>query len=443
MTDSNPKSETRSPKSTLQAPKGTRDFYPKDCAWRQYIIDAWRRVSIRNGFEQVDGPIFELLDLYKVKSGEGIVSELFHFQDRGERDLAIRPEFTPTLARMVAAQANSLPKPIKWFCTPNLCRAEKPQRGRLREFWQWNADVLGSELAVADAEVIFVAIDFLQEMGLSPQQVRVKISHRQTVRHILTKLGVVEEKMDDAFALLDRRDKIEPIEFTKGAAQLGLDPDRVGRFDQICRMKYQAGNLDSMRETIGIGDELRDIEALDNELRAFGISEWCEYDLGIVRGLAYYTGTVFELHERTGVERAMAGGGRYDKLIEMFNGPATPAVGFGMGDVVLSNVLMDKGLMPEDVSPRPDAFIFGATDLGATKVAALTAQLRRAGLHARFTYKTSRNTGKLLKDASTARARYAVILDDGVAGGVVKLKNMTTQEQLEVAVAELAGKLRI
>jgi len=220
---SNPPSEIRNPRSTLQSPKGTRDFYPKDCAWRNHIVDAWRRVSVRNGFEQVDGPIFELLDLYKVKSGEGIVSELFHFQDRGERELAIRPEFTPTLARMVAAQANALPKPIKWFCTPNLCRAEKPQRGRLREFWQWNADVMGSELAVADAEVIFVAIDFLAEMGLTPQQVRVKISHRQTVRHILGKLGVSDEKMDDAFALLDRRDKVDAHEFGKGTAALGLD----------------------------------------------------------------------------------------------------------------------------------------------------------------------------------------------------------------------------
>ena len=141
----------------IQAPKGTRDFYPKQMAWRNYILDAWRRVSIRNGFEQVDGPIFESLDLYKVKSGEGIVNELFHFEDRGHRQLALRPEFTPTLARMVAAQANSLPKPIKWFCTPNLCRAERPQRGRLREFFQWNVDILGCEDAIADGECILVA----------------------------------------------------------------------------------------------------------------------------------------------------------------------------------------------------------------------------------------------------------------------------------------------
>lgn len=186
-------------------------------AWRNYLVDAWRRVSIRNGFERVEGPIFESLDLYKVKSGDGIVSELFHFEDRGGRELAIRPEFTPTLARMVAAKANSLPKPIKWFCTPNLCRAERPQRGRLREFLQWNVDILGSDSVVADAESVLVAVDLLQELGLGADHVRVKISHRQTVRHILTKMGVTEDQMNSAFDLLDRRAKIDQEEFEKAA----------------------------------------------------------------------------------------------------------------------------------------------------------------------------------------------------------------------------------
>ncbi len=406
-------------------------------AWRNYLSDAWRRVSIRNGFDQVDGPIFELLDLYKVKSGEGIVSELFHFMDRGERELAIRPEFTPTLARMVASQANALPKPIKWFTIPNLCRAEKPQRGRLREFIQWNVDVLGSDAAVADAETIFVAVDFLAEMGLGPDHVRVKISHRQTVRHILAKLGVSDERMNAAFELLDRRDKIEPEQFTKGIADLGLDEHSVERFDQICRMKYKIGSLGPLREQLGIGDELAEIESLDEQLRAFGLADWCEYDLGIVRGLAYYTGTVYELHEISGVERALAGGGRYDKLIEMFNGPPTPAVGFGMGDVVLSNVLIDKGLMPDDVSPKPDVFVIAVTDQGAAALGATTAMLRRAGLHVRFSYKETRKFAKLMKEASNSGAKWAVILDDQIANKVVGLKNLATSEQVEVKLEEL------
>ena len=425
----------------FQAPKGTRDYYPKQMAWRNHLLDTWRRVSIRNGFEQVDGPIFELLDLYKVKSGEGLVGELFHFEDRGGRELAIRPEFTPTLARMVAEQANALAKPIKWFATSNFCRAERPQRGRLREFWQWNVDILGLDSALADAECIFVAIDLFRELGLGADQVRVKISHRETVRHILSKMGVPDDKMLAAFDLLDRRDKLEADQFAKGAAELGLDSQTVARFDQTCRLKYPAGNLNLLRQQIGIQQNLRNLEALDEQLRGFGITDWCEYDLGIVRGLAYYTGTVFEIHESTGLERAIVGGGRYDQLIELFGGPKMPAIGFGMGDVVLSNVLMDKGLMPDDVSPRPDAFVIAATDAGAARTAQLAARLRSGGLHVRFSYKTTRNVAKLLKEADAARARYAVILDDKIERNLADLKDFSTGEQTELPITQLAGQI--
>ncbi len=426
----------------FQAPKGTRDFYPKEMAWRNYLLDAWRRVSIRNGFEQVDGPIFESLDLYKVKSGEGIVSELFHFQDRGGRELAFRPEFTPTLARMVAAQAHALPKPIKWFCTPNLCRAERPQRGRLREHWQWNVDLLGLDSPVADAEVIGTAVDFLHEMGLRPEHVRIKISHRDVVRRLLARLGVPDRKMLDAFNLLDRRDKMEPKVFIKAAAELGLDEPRVERFEQMCRRKYPVGDVDHLRRSVGIDQPMTDLEALDAQLRGFDLAEWCEYDLGIVRGLAYYTGTVFEVHEATGVERAIAGGGRYDQLIELFGGPRTPAVGFGMGDVVISLVLADKGLLPEDVSPRPDLYVVAVSETGAAAMGGVVANLRRRGLHTRFAYKATRNVGRLLKDANNAHARYALILDDAVEQGSAQLKDLDSGEQTEVALSHIADQLR-
>ncbi len=419
----------------FQAPKGTRDFYPQDCALRNYLVDAWRRVSIRNGFEQVDGPIFESLDLYKAKSGEGIVSELFHFEDRGERHLAIRPEFTPTLAHMAAQQANALPRPIKWFCVPNLCRAEKPQRGRLREFWQWNVDILGSDQPVADAECIFTAVDLLAELGLTPQHVRIKISHRQTVRHILAKLGVPDDKMLDAFDLLDRRDKMEESDFKQAAQKLGLDEYRVLRFQETCRRKYPAGDLEHMKRSIGMNEHLADLEALDRQLRAFNIAPWCEYDLGIVRGLAYYTGTVFEIHETSGALRAMAGGGRYDQLVEIFGGPPTPAVGLGMGDVVIADVLRDKELLPENVLPRPDVFVIALTDKAGEQMTGIAADLRRKGVHARFSYNATRNLGKLLKDADTARARYALILDDKLAQGQAGLKDLAAGTQMDVALA--------
>ena len=392
----------------IQPPKGTRDLYPAEMAWHQHLMDIWRRVSIRNGFEQVDGPIFETLDLYKVKSGEGIVSELFSFRrTNGKTDFAIRPEFTPTLARMVAQQAHSLPKPIKWFCTPNFCRAERPQRGRLREFWQWNVDLLGLDTPAADAEVIFTLVDFLAECRLTSEQVKVKISHRDVVSEILGKLGVPPEKRVDAFNLLDARDKMAPEEFTKAAGSLGMDESKVERFEQVCRRKYPAGDLPHLARSLAMDEPPADLAALDAELSAFGIADWCEYDLGIVRGLAYYTGTVFEVHETTGVERAIAGGGRYDKLIELFDGPPTPAVGFGMGDVVLTNLLTDKGLKSNNVMPRPDIFLFATEDEAADRVKQVAAKFRQAGYHARMSYKKTRNIGKLLNDAKKTRSRFA------------------------------------
>src|SRR5690606_18343327 len=198
---------------------------------------------------------FETLDLHTIQPGEGIVSALFRFRrSGGKTDYAIRPEFTPTLARMVAERANALPKPIKWFCTPNLCRAERPQRGRLREFLQWNCDMLGLDSAVADAECIYTMVDLVRELGLEPRHVRVKISHRQTVKHILTKLGVPDGQMQAAFELLDRRDKLDSAEFARAAGELGLDDARVQRFEQICRLKYQCGDLALLREQIGINE---------------------------------------------------------------------------------------------------------------------------------------------------------------------------------------------
>ncbi len=426
----------------LQAPRGTRDFYPSEMAWRNHLLDTWRKVSIRHGFEQVDGPIFESLDLYRVKSGEGIVSELFHFEDRGGRELAIRPEFTPTLARMVAERANALPKPIKWFCMPNFCRAERPQRGRLREFWQWNVDILGNDAAMADAECILVAVDFLEEMGLSPEQVRIKLSHREVVRQILLKLGVPDDRMLDAFDLLDRRAKITPEAFTEGAIKLGLDEPRVERFEQMCRRKYPAGDIAHLQRSVGLDSSVDSLDELDEQLNAFGISPWCEYDLGIVRGLAYYTGTVFEVHEATGIERALAGGGRYDQLIELFGGPSTPAVGFGMGDVVLTNVLKDKDLLPEDVLPKPDVYCIAVTDNAAAVMPNLVRLLRRGGLHTRFSYKATRNLGKLMKDAAGSGAGFAVILDDNALNGRVSVKDLLSGEQNELTTDGLLETIR-
>ena len=428
-----------SPVSDLQAPRGTRDFYPADMAHHRRLVDAWRRVSERNGFEEVDGPVFETLDLYKVKSGEGIVSELFSFRRAGgSTDYALRAEFTPTLARMVAKRANGLPKPIKWFATPNFCRAERPQRGRLREFWQWNVDFLGEAGPAADAEVVFVLVDLLRELGVQEGQVQVRISHRAVVAQLLGRLGVPGAQLGEAFTLLDARAKLDEAAFAARAAALGLDGPKVRRLDEACRRRFAAGDLPAMARALGMDAPPEDLVGLDAQLVAFGVQGWCVYDLGVVRGLAYYTGTVFEAFETTGVERALAGGGRYDKLIETFGGPPMPAVGFGMGDVVLANMLRDKGLEPEHAGPGPDVFVVPLADADPAEVTGWVARLRRAGLHARTTYKATRNTGKLLKEAANARARSALL----VGAGGLELKDLGTGEQAPVAPEDVEARLR-
>ena len=433
----------------FQAPKGTRDFYPAEMAVRRRLEGTWREASTCFGYEEVDGPTFEHRGLYTAKSGEGIVSELFSFRRAGgSDDYALRPEFTPTLARMVAARAAQLPMPVKWFAVPNFFRAERPQRGRLREFYQWNVDLLGAEGPAIDAEVIGVAVAALARLGLKHTDVRVKISHRVAAAKLVRALGVAEESVAGAFELLDRRDKMPPEEFTTRAAALGLAGDALARFESAVRTRVQVGeDLGVLASAAGIAAaELGELAALRDALVAADLASWCEFDLGIVRGLAYYTGTVFEIHEASGGERAIAGGGRYDGLVELFGGPKTPAMGFGMGDVVLGLVLADRGLLPKDgneLLPRPDAFVVSAGEPAAdAELPRLVARLRADGFHVRHSYKATRNVGKLLADASKQRARFAVILGAELAEGRAMLKDLASGEQRPVVLAELSNLLR-
>ncbi|MFO0875105.1 MAG: histidine--tRNA ligase [Phycisphaerales bacterium] len=443
----------------FQAPRGTRDFFPAEMAVRRHIEGAWRSASIDFGFEEVDGPTFEHLDLYTVKSGDAIVSELFSFTRAGGEDTyALRPEFTPTLARMIASTGGKLPLPIKWFAIPNFFRAERPQRGRLREFFQWNVDLVGVDGPRADAEVIAVAVAALERLGLGPRDVQVKFSHRGAVSGILSSLGVPAERLGAAFELLDRRDKLEPAELARRRDALGLAGDAAVRFDEAVRTSVPLAALLGGTAPLEVpASDLQPLRALGEELRAIGLLEWCHLDLGIVRGLAYYTGTVFEIHETSGAERAVAGGGRYDGLVELFGGPSMPAIGFGMGDVVLGLVLRERGLLGAsspatgaggtsvpsvggeiDLLPRPDAFVVSAGGDDADRaVRELVSKLRRAGLHARFSYKSTRNVGKLLGEANRCRSRCAVIVGAELADGQVVVKDLASGAQRIEALDEV------
>jgi histidyl-tRNA synthetase len=327
-------------------------------------------------------------------------------------------------------------------------RAERPQRGRLREFVQWNIDTCGVEGAATDVDVIAVAILALERLGLTPNDVQVRLSHRVAIARMLGALGVPADKTADAMTLLDRRDKLKPEEFAQRAEALGLSADGVARFDAAARATQRLSEpVSSLAARIGVPAE--EFAALD-EVRAAadraGILDWCSVDVGIVRGLAYYTGTVFEVHEVSGAERAVAGGGRYDGLVELFGGPKMPACGFGMGDVVLANVLRDRKLLPDDgaaLLPRPDAFVISAGgELAEAELPRLLMGLRRAGLHARSSAKATRNVGKLLGDAGKARARFAVILGAELAEGNVALKDLDAGTQQVMPLAGIADLLK-
>ncbi len=430
-------------KATLQAPTGTRDFYPADLARRRFIESAWRTASVRHGFDEIDGPTFEHLDLYTIKSGDGIVSELFSFsRSGGEKPYALRPEFTPTLARLFAARAPQLPRPTKWFWQSTCFRAERPQRGRLREFLQWNCDILGGEdRAAADAEIIAVCVDLLSALGLTPADVTVKINDRAAVAQALAQAGLTGDPTP-GLVLLDKRAKLPEPEFARHAAALGLD---LARFDGLmahaadqCRAALAGHTIDN--------PAFASLSALAANLRQMGLSAWCAVDPSIVRGLAYYTGMVFEVIADG--ERAVAGGGRYDNLVELFGGPPTSAVGFGMGDVVLSLLLTEKKLMPDDraiaraLGLAPHAFVLpnGSPEAESALVATVAA-LRRAGLHTRRSYKTTRNVGKLLKEAADSGAHFAVILESDQEATVKDLST-NTQWPARVPLASLPTQLK-
>ena len=432
----------------FQAPRGTRDFYPPQMAVRRHIESAWRKASIDCGFEEIEGPTFEHLDLYTVKSGEGIVSELFSFTREGGEDVyALRPEFTPTLARMAAAKGRSLASPTKWFAIPIHYRAERPQRGRLREFLQWNVDVVGAEAPVGEVEVLEPGILALERLGLGPEDVEIRLSHRDAIAGLLKALGVVEDRVPAAFELLDRLDRLPPEEFSRRGEALGLDAEAIERLRGLGARRFDlADGPDAIARALDVEPKLLEtLEPLRQALAERGLLEWCRFDPGIVRGLAYYRGIVFELHERGGGERAVAGGGRYDGLIALLDGPDLPACGMGMGDVVLSLVLQDRGLLGEDdgegLMPAPDAFVIALDEVGAARLPALVAGLRRAGLHVRHSHRTTRNLGKLLGEANRCRARSAVLLDGGASRGVATVKNLASGAQQEIGLEDLAASL--
>ena len=417
----------------IQPVKGTRDFYPPQMAVRNFIVDGWKAASIRGGFVEYDGPIFEYLQMYQVKSGDEIVEQLFNFTDRGNRHLAIRPEITPTLARMVNKQINALPRPIKWFSVPRLCRAERPQKGRLREFFQWNIDIIGVEDVLADAEVIACSLDYLRNTGLTSADVVAKISSRRLLAALLKNIGIAEDKLETLYPILDKKTKIPVEAFCE---MLDKEIDSSETVQTILKL-MDVHSVDEIPDIVKLDEEAQ--IALDELKRVFaylekmGVADGCRFDMSIVRGLAYYTGMVFEIHDKAGDLRAICGGGRYDNLLSDFGGPKVTATGMGMGDAVLEILLREKGLLTDDSLDiqRLDYFVACLDDELLDTAIEITAKLRTKGYASNFSYKTNA-LKKQMKVADSMNAAKCIIL-----GGEYKESNQLVVKDMKTGEQEL------
>ncbi len=397
----------------MPALPGFRDFYPADCAARNALFSAWRKVARRYGFVEYDGPPLEELALYTKKSGDEIVGQLYNFVDKGEREVALRPEMTPTVARMVAARHRDYKKPLKWFSMPQLFRYERMQRGRLREHYQLNCDIFGEVSLEADVEMISLVIDMLRELGLKSTDFVVRISDRQFWTDFLNQRSIPDSERYNVFQAIDKSER-EPRE--KTAERLGALADPV-------------------LEILEKGASSARIDTVLNGLKQRGFADFVKQDFTITRGLAYYTGIVFEVFDRTGEFRAIAGGGRYDDLLKNLGDVDLPALGFGMGDVVLGELLKSKGIKL-GTQARLDLYLVIPDETYRLHAMTILQEMREAGFACDYPLVATK-MGKQFEAAEESGAKFAVIIDAAIATDEIAIKELATREQKKIKRAEL------
>lgn len=423
----------------MQSLAGFRDFYPDDCARRNYILSTWREVARRYGFVEYDGPTVEPMALYEKKSGGELVGQLFTVgalaDPQGGPKGALRPEMTPTLARMVAARERDFKKPLKWFCVPQFFRHERQQRGRLREFYQLNCDIIGEASPAADAEMIAVTIDMLRAFGLTESDFVIRLSSRTAWAQFFANnaqraegAALTPDDEYEFFQIVDKAERTSPEKTDAALAKFGLTAERV------------LGFMRSKEPTAELAPIIADLQAR-------GLGGFVEIDYAIVRGLAYYTGVVFEAFDRGKNERALAGGGRYDRLLSLMSDGKVdlPALGFGMGDVVLANLLNDiphaKTRMDAWIASKhaADVYVVVAKEERRGEALKIVQQLREAGQRVDFPLVAAK-VGKQFQTAEQLGARHAVLVGD--EWPQVKLKTLATREEVLVEPAELLEKLK-
>jgi histidyl-tRNA synthetase len=418
-----------------QALPGFRDFYPDDLALRSHIFATWRRVANRYGFEEYDGPPLEPLDLYTQKSGDEIVGQLYEFTDKGDRRVALRPEMTPTLARMVGARAQALKKPIRWFSIPQLFRYERQQRGRLREHFQLNMDLIGEAGPLADAELMAAAVDIMRAFGLGPDAVRLRISDRRVLRALLLGHGVNEAQLPAAYAAIDKSERDPRDASAQRLAQGGFtDKARDGVF-QVAGLKGLSA-VQGALAAAGAADAGEPLTEAVGALGAMGLGEFVDVDLTIVRGLAYYTGIVFELFDAGKSLRAICGGGRYDGLLKALGGVDLPALGFGMGDVVLGELLKERSKLPP-ASAKLDAFLVAVSAEDVAAVWKLAHDLRERDVGVEYGLRHAGLRKQMELAAARGAPRAIIIGPEERKAGVVVVRDLNGGSEERVPMATL------
>ena len=430
--------------ATFQTLPGFREFYPEDFARRNHVFRLWRQTASTYGFVEYDAPVLEPLELYKAKSGDEIEGQLFSFTDKGGREVALRPEMTPTVCRLIGAKASALKRPIKWFSIGEFYRYERMQKGRGRCFSQFNADIFGEPGPEAEIELIALLTQCLCAFGLTEQDFYVRLSDRNLWFYYLEALGLDEPRIRSVLGVVDKFEKAGDEAFKSYTEQFGeLDAALKAKVLAFLQIKSLAA-LEALLAPIG-GDKLaaRLVEwrKLLGGLTAMGLERFIEVDLGVVRGLAYYTGFVFEAFDRKGELRALAGGGRYDDLVQKLGGPAFPAVGFAIGDMTFALLLEQRGLTPTMVQ-APDVYcVIGGE---AERIAAFGAiqTIRASGYRVDYPMRDVA-FGKQLKAASDSGAKLALIVGaDELAKGVVKIRNLGDRTESEVPSADVMSAVR-
>jgi histidyl-tRNA synthetase len=411
---------------------GFRDFYPEPLpqagVWsadaRQYVFERWRAMARRYGFREYDGPPLEPLELFTTKSGEEIVGQLYSFKDKGEREISLRPEMTPTLARMVASHERSYRKPIKWFTIPQLFRYERQQKGRLREHFQLNADIVGETDPAADAELIALVIDTLRSLGLTAEDFVVRLSSRNAWQEFFTSRNGDPAKAYDFYQAIDKLEREEPAASEDKLRSLGF-------------------NLGEVRTFITAGQPTTELQAILDNLAARGLEKYVAIDYGVIRGLAYYTGVVFEAFDRKGEFRAIAGGGRYNNLIKLISGGKVdlPALGFGMGDVVLLELLKARGRLPAFDASLDVFCLIENEELRPATLKAIE-ELRWAGFAVEYAL-TPTKPDKQFKRAQELKARCVLRLEAESAGNLIaRVRDLRSRTEQRVALDALARTVR-